>query len=442
MSYLDKLLEGVEAEYRPLGEVVEISNIGVDKKINPNEKSVRLLNFVDVFKNQYISNETPKMVVTASERKINDCKIKKGDIFITPSSELIDEIGFSAMATEDFENAVYSYHIMRLRINNLDILFPPYLNYLFSSKGIRKQIQIKAQGITRYGLTLPNWKSIQIPIPPLSLQKEIVRILDTFTVLTAELTAELTARKKQYAYYREELLKFEMSELGLKDKVSESGFTGLKDLQDKVEWRTLGEVGEFVRGGGLQKKDFTEIGIGCIHYGQIYTYYGTFTNKTKSFVSEEFAKKARKAKHGDLVIATTSENDEDLCKAVAWLGDEEIAVSSDACFYSHKLKPKYVAYFFQTEQFQKQKRPFITGTKVRRVNADDIAKIKIPVPTPEEQERIVSILDKFDVLTTSISEGLPREIELRKKQYEYYREKLLTFKLSESGFTRFKDLED
>ncbi len=128
-----------------------------------------------------------------------------------------------------------------------------------------------------------------------------------------------------------------------------------------------------------------------------------------------------------MIIATTSENDEDLCKAVAWLGSEDIAVSSDACFYRHNLNPKYVAYFFQTEQFHKQKRKFITGAKVKRVNASNLEKIKIPVPSTEEQERIVNILDKFDVLTTSISEGLPKEIELRKKQYEYYRNKLLTF---------------
>jgi type I restriction enzyme S subunit len=129
-----------------------------------------------------------------------------------------------------------------------------------------------------------------------------------------------------------------------------------------------------------------------------------------------------------LVIATTSENDDDVCKAVAWLGDADIAVSSDACFYSHKLNPKYVAYFFQTEQFQKQKRAYITGTKVRRVNADSLAKIVIPVPRKEgEQDRIVAILDKFDTLTTSLSEGLPREIALRQQQYEYYRDLLLSF---------------
>ena len=91
------------------------------------------------------------------------------------------------------------------------------------------------------------------------------------------------------------------------------------------------------------------------------------------------------------------------------------------------MNPKYVAYYFQTEQFQKQKRKFITGTKVRRVNADDLAKIKIPIPSKDEQNRIVAILDKFDILTTSISEGLPNEIELRKQQYEYYRDLLLTF---------------
>ncbi len=137
--------------------------------------------------------------------------------------------------------------------------------------------------------------------------------------------------------------------------------------------------------------------------------------------------KARKAQKGDLVIATTSETDEDVCKAVAWLGNEEIAVSSDACIYRHKLNPKYVSYFFQTEQFQKQKRQYITGAKVRRVNVNNLAKILIPVVSQEEQARIVYILDKFDVLTNSISTGLPYEIELRQKQYEFYRGRLLNF---------------
>ncbi len=189
----------------------------------------------------------------------------------------------------------------------------------------------------------------------------------------------------------------------------------------------MASIGEFIRGNGLQKKDFVESGVGCIHYGQLYTHYGTFADKTKTFVSETFAKKLRKAKTGDLVIATTSENDEDVCKAVAWMGKEEIAVSGDAYIYRHSLHPKYVAYFFQTRSFQEQKKRRISGTKVRRVSGESMGKFMIPVPPMEEQERIVSILDKFDALVNGISEGLPAEISARRQQYEYYRDRLLTF---------------
>ncbi|WP_315548099.1 restriction endonuclease subunit S [Lautropia mirabilis] len=189
----------------------------------------------------------------------------------------------------------------------------------------------------------------------------------------------------------------------------------------------LGDVGCFVRGTGIQKSDFREKGVGCIHYGQVHTHYGTWADETKSFVDSEFAQRLRKAQKGDLVIATTSEDDDAVAKAVAWLGEEDVVVSTDAYIFRHSLNPKYVSYFFQTEQFHKQKRPYITGTKVRRISGENLAKIRIPVPAREEQDRIVAILDKFDVLTNSIAEGLPREIELRRKQYEYYRDKLLSF---------------
>ena len=111
------------------------------------------------------------------------------------------------------------------------------------------------------------------------------------------------------------------------------------------------------------------------------------------------------------------------CKAIAWEGQEEVVVSNDACFYHHTMHPRYVAYFFQTEQFQKQKRSYITGTKVRRVNANDLARIEIPIPPLSVQSRIVEILDKF----TSLEAELEAELELRKKQYAYYREQLLNF---------------
>lgn len=204
----------------------------------------------------------------------------------------------------------------------------------------------------------------------------------------------------------------------------------LKELIERlcpngVEYKPLGEVGTFTRGNGLQKKDFVDKGVGCIHYGQIYTHYGTFATETKSFVSKSLANKLRKASSGDLVIATTSENVEDVCKAVAWLGDNDIAVSSDAFIYHHTLNPKFVAYFFQTDYFQTQKKPFISGTKVMRISGENLAKIHIPIPPIEVQEEIVKILDRFA--------DYAAELQARKEQYEYYRNLLLTFNPSAYG---------
>ena len=190
----------------------------------------------------------------------------------------------------------------------------------------------------------------------------------------------------------------------------------------------LGEVGMFIRGNGIQKKDFQDSGVGCIHYGQIHTHYHTSTDVTVSFISEELAKKSKKAQYGDLIIATTSEDAEGVCKAVAWLGEEEIAISGDAFIYRHSMNPKYVAYIFQTSRFLKHKIQYSTGAKVVRMSADNMAKFIIPIPPLAEQERIVSILDRFEALTTDLTSGLPAEIKARQQQYEYYRDQLLTFK--------------
>lgn len=251
-------------------------------------------------------------------------------------------------------------------------------------------------------------KKLEIPLPPLEVQNEIVRILDTFTSYAAELQAELQARKEQYEYYRNKLLTYNENDEG-------------------VKWMKLGEIGTFVRGNGLQKKDFTEIGVGCIHYGQIYTYYGTSTDTTKSFVPYDLAQKLTKVKSGNLVIACTSENIEDVCKAVVWLGEEDIVTGGHACVFAHNEIPKYIAYIFQTEYFFQQKKKYARGAKVIDIKMSDLEKITIPVPPLSEQQRIVSILDKFESLVNDLTAGLPAEIAAVQEQYEYYRNKLLTF---------------
>lgn len=190
-----------------------------------------------------------------------------------------------------------------------------------------------------------------------------------------------------------------------------------------VERKALGEVGTFVRGSGLQKKDFVDKGIGCIHYGQVYTHYGISATQPISFVTPEFASNKRKVLPGDVFIATTSENDEDLGKAVAWLGDNAIVASGDAYIYKHSLDAKYVAYFLNSINFQQQKQKWITGTKVRRIAGSALERIVIPVPPLPVQQEIVRILDMF----THLEAELEAELEARKQQYSYYRQELLRF---------------
>lgn len=244
--------------------------------------------------------------------------------------------------------------------------------------------------------------SISIPLPPLDVQKEIVRILDKFATMVECLDKEIQLRQKQYEYYREKLLTFEEGE---------------------CDWKTLGNIGSFVRGNGLQKADFRDDGFPCIHYGQIHTFYGTSTYTTKSFCEVELSKKLKKVPTGGLIIATTSEDVEACCKAVVWLGEGEVAYSGDSFGYIHNQNPKYMAYLFQTELFAKQKRKVATGAKVVRVSGESMAKFEFLFPPLARQQEIVDTLDKFEAMIAKLKE----ERALRLKQYEYYREKLLTF---------------
>jgi len=168
--------------------------------------------------------------------------------------------------------------------------------------------------------------------------------------------------------------------------------------------------------------------VPCIHYGQIYTRFGLYTNEPLTYISKEVAQKSKKATTNDIIMAVTSENIEDVCKCVAWLGDSDVAVSGHTAIIHHNQNAKYLSYYFHTQMFFEQKKKYAHGTKVIEVTPSKLADIVIPLPPLDEQQRIADILDKFHSLVTDISKGIPAEIEARKKQYEYYRDKLLTFK--------------
>lgn len=246
-------------------------------------------------------------------------------------------------------------------------------------------------------------KDYPIPLPSLSEQKRIVDILDTFTASITNLKEQIKERRKQYEYYRDQLL----------------------DLEGKegVDVKFFGDICEMVKGNGVQKVDFVESGIGCIHYGQIYTHYGSYTYSTNKFVSKEVFEKAKKASKGDIIMTDTSENVEDICKSVAYLGDEDIAVSNHALIIKHKQNPKFLSYSTLTKDFFTQKRKYAYGAKVTGIKLDHLAKFRIFLPSLSEQERIVGILDQFEA---SIA-NLESQLKEREKQYEYYRNQLLTF---------------
>ena len=194
-----------------------------------------------------------------------------------------------------------------------------------------------------------------------------------------------------------------------------------------VEVKAIGDFGELVRGNGMPRSDFAESGVGCIHYGQIYTYYGIWTTETKSFISAEKAKNLAKVDPGDLVITNTSENVEDVCKAVAWLGDAQIVTGGHATVLKHSQDPKYLSYYLRTPQFSTEKRKHAMGTKVIDVSAKSLAKIRIPVPPLEVQRAIVQVLDTFTALESELEAELEAELETRRRQYQHYRNRLLSY---------------
>ena len=395
MSILDRLLEGVQVEFIALSEVANLITTG---RLNANAM---------VADGQY-----PFFTCNEKPYKINDYAFDLEAILISGNGSQVGHLNYY----NGKFNAYQRTYVIG-EFNNIDIMYLfHYLKYTLKSyinKNSRK-------GSVPY-ITMPMLVNFRIPIPcpeepakSLKIQKEIVRVLDKFSELTTELTTELskelTARKKQYSYYREQLLTFKESDVQHSPMDDEN-------------------VGEFIRGKRFVKTDMISEGVPCIHYGEMYTHYDTWADITKSFVSKELVerKKLRRAEKGDVVIVAAGETIEEIGQGTAWLGDEG-AVIHDACFYyKSDLNPKYVAYFTRTRQFHDQIKKHIRTGKISAINAKGLGKAIIPIPSPEEQERIVNILDKFDILTKSISEGLPKEIEIRKKQYEYYREKLLTF---------------
>lgn len=342
--------------------------------------------------NNYISEET--------SRKLRCKPAPKGTI-------IFPKIG-ATMATNKkrilTQEACYDNNVMGLIAHSINAKF---LYYLLS--------QVELLSFTNGFGAVPSLdrkkiENYEIPLPPIEVQTEIVRILDKFTSLEAELEAELDCRKRQYEYYRDKLLSF--------DNVG----------GQEVEWKKMSEVGTFIRGKRFVRTDIVEEGIPCIHYGDIYTYYGLTATKAKTYLKPEKAEKMKFASKNDVVIVGAGENNMDIGVGVAWLSDEKVAIH-DACYiFKSKMNPRFVSHYLRGSNYHLQIKKYVCEGKICSISSKSIGRSLIPVPSLQEQERIATILDRFESMTTSLQSGLPAEIAARRQQYEHYRDKLLTFK--------------
>lgn len=364
-------------------------NDGIPYITSKNIKNGKI-DFTDV---KYISKGD--FIKISTNRPIN-----KNDVLIT----MIGTIGEVAIVENNINFYGQNIYLIRLNENIINIKF---FYYLLTKNSVKNKLIYKKNTSSQGYIKAENLKKLLIPLPPLKVQKQIVYILDTFFELTEELTEELTVRKKQYEYYRDDLLSFKNRNVPI---------VKLKDIAT-----------EMYRGTGIKRDEVFKMGVPCVRYGEIYTSYNTYFDKCISHTNLKYISNPKYFEYGDILFAITGESVEDIAKSIAYIGNEKCLAGGDIIVMKHNQNPKYLSYVLSTYDAKKQKSKGKIKSKVVHTSVASIENIIIPLPSLEEQERIVSILDKFEKLCNDLTEGLPAEIEYRKKQYEYYRDKLLSF---------------
>ena len=387
--YIACLLQGAEVVWKPLGEVAEyIRGITYNKQAEIQHKDgwkVLRANNITLKSRQLDFNDIK--VIDKSIKVRDNQHLYKGDILICAGSGSREHIGKTAYI---FENLEYIFGgFMGVIRTNKEYLLSRFLFHYLGSSSFSSYLNKELNSSTINNLNSSIMNKFQIPLPPLSVQQEIVHILDKFTELEAELEAELDCRLRQYEYYRNNLLSYEGNE---------------------VEWKTLGEVLDIYTGGEAPKNLIRgEKPQGSFIY-PIYSNGEDIYGFTDNYRIDKDAVTISSigAKTGTIYFRKAYFTPIIRLKVLVPKNEKT-------------LNSRYVFHYLSNITISTKR------SSVPNINANEVKSIKIPLPPLEEQQRIASILDKFDTLVNSISEGLPKEIVLRRKQYEYYREKLLTF---------------
>ena len=416
MSRLEELIvkfcpDGVE--YWPLENLGEFYNglTGKNKDDfgNGNAKFISYMNVYSNFSTKLDVSDTVKVGKNEQQNQV-----LYGDVLFTGSSETPEECAMSSVVTVDVAEPIYlNSFCFGLRLFDKSIYLPNFLKHLLRGEEVRKQLCKTANGVTRFNVSKPKMAKVTIPRPPLPVQKEIVRILDNFTGLISELEAELAARRKQYEQYRDKLLTFgdDVDRLPL-EKVSKKITDGMHNLPRDIE----------------QHGDYPIISAENVSNGMV-------NILSRKYVSSAIFEKEN--------TRTDVEQGDVLLTIVGAIGRTAVVKSEQRFLCQRSLcviKPNidfvtshFIAYILESSQYQAYMNQRAKGAAQKGLYLAQVKKIEIPVPSLPEQERIVAILDKFDALCNDETAGLVAEIAARKKQYEYYRDRLLDFKRKESA---------
>ena len=400
MSRIDDLIrqycpDGVVT--RPIGDLGEFfGGLSGKSKVDFEGGNARYVTYMNVFSNPATHVESEDRVKVADGERQR--RLRLGDILFTGSSESLAECGISSVVTREPPEPTYlNSFCIGYRLADLDLLDPEFAKHLFRSTAVRHQIVRTANGVTRFNVSKARLANVAIPLPPLEVQREIVRVLDMFQSLEAELEAELEARRRQYAHYRDSLLDF-----------TERG---------GVRWMTLGELMRVLNGAAFKSEFFNTDGVGLplirvrdINTGISGTYYsGDYEDR---YLIE----------NGDLVIGMDGD-----FRAIQWSHGRSL-LNQRVCRlldFADIVDPVFVLMVVRRslEVIHSQ----TASSTVKHLSSRQLEALPFPVPSRDEQARIVEVLGGFEQLTADLSIGIPAELAARRSQYEYYRNRLLAF---------------
>jgi type I restriction enzyme S subunit len=414
VNKIEKLIDELcpdGVEFKKLGEVCEkTSNI---KWQNNKNKQLQYIDLTSVDRNRNIITETKTITSETAPSRAQKI-VKAGDVIFGTTRPTLKRF---CVINHEYNEQICSTGFCVLR-PKIEIVLTNYIFHFISSSDFYTYTESNQKGASYPAISDSAVKKIKIPIPPLAIQKEIVKTLHNFTELEAELEAEieaeLEARKNQYEYYRGELLAFDPSACDAQ-------------VDDEVKWKTLGEVAGYRRGSfpqpyGESRWYDGESAMPFVQVADVGENMRLIEN-TKRKISKLAQPKSVFVPVGTVIVTLQGSIGRVAITQYDSYVDRTLAIFER---FKIEINKKYFAY--QLESKFGIEKENARGSTIKTITKEEFTQYKIPIPSLAEQKRIVSILDKFDAIVIDISIGLPAEITARKKQYEYYRNQLLTFK--------------